>query len=351
MNRLDQAVLDRLRSETLDVWGRIIGRDRDVVLLDVPSHRNLGDTMIWIGELAYLQSLGCRVVYWSDLRRYDAASVRRAAGEDVPILIHGGGNFGDVWPIFQRGREQVVKDFPDRRIVQLPQSVEFSSPALAERAEAVFAAHPAFTLMVRDNMSQAKVASLLPQTDSVHCPDAALGWSPFGAVDSDGPVLALIRNDHEALHPVADLVRGVLEPRDTISDWSKGGWGGQLGWHVYKTPGRLTSVLRGLRASAAYRPILETSGTRLLKMNLGHATKMFDGRRLVITDRLHAHVLATLLGIPNIVFDNSYKKISAIVDDYTGEFSTTHFAATPEEGRALIDSLIRAEKIGGFRNV
>ena len=32
--------------------------------------------------------------------------------------------------------------------------------------------------------------------------------------------------------------------------------------------------------------------------------------QFVITDRLHVHILCTLLGIPHIVFDNNYGKIS-----------------------------------------
>ena len=36
--------------------------------------------------------------------------------------------------------------------------------------------------------------------------------------------------------------------------------------------------------------------------------------RICLTDRLHVHVLCTLMGIPHIVLDNSYGKIRSFAD-------------------------------------
>jgi len=36
--------------------------------------------------------------------------------------------------------------------------------------------------------------------------------------------------------------------------------------------------------------------------------------KVVITDRLHAHILCTLLDIPHVVLDNSYRKIGNFRD-------------------------------------
>jgi exopolysaccharide biosynthesis predicted pyruvyltransferase EpsI len=49
--------------------------------------------------------------------------IEATLGPDDPILLHGGGNFGDVWPGFQRFREQVIRESPNRRIIQLPQTI------------------------------------------------------------------------------------------------------------------------------------------------------------------------------------------------------------------------------------
>jgi pyruvyl transferase EpsO len=41
--------------------------------------------------------------------------------------------------------------------------------------------------------------------------------------------------------------------------------------------------------------------------------------RVVITDRLHGHVLATLLGLPHCVMDSQYGKVRALWDTWTHE--------------------------------
>ncbi len=42
------------------------------------------------------------------------------------------------------------------------------------------------------------------------------------------------------------------------------------------------------------------------------------GRRIV-TDRLHGHILATLLGIPHVALDNDYGKLSAYIACWTAD--------------------------------
>ena len=44
-----------------------------------------------------------------------------------PIFIHGGGNFGDLWAAHQEFRERVLERFPDRQIIQFPQSIHYNS--------------------------------------------------------------------------------------------------------------------------------------------------------------------------------------------------------------------------------
>src|SRR3546814_7988516 len=82
-----------------------------------------------------------RISYWSsDVCSSDLSS----------IVLHGGGNFGDLYPIHQEFRERIVEQFPRNRIVIMPQSIHFKNPArLAEDARR-FAAHRNLTITVRD---------------------------------------------------------------------------------------------------------------------------------------------------------------------------------------------------------
>eukprot|EP01136_Pigoraptor_vietnamica_P034484 Opistho-1_new@98502 len=68
-----------------------------LALVDFPDHSNVGDSAIWLGEMAYLRKSGRLPAYYSAIADFDDAACRAAIG-DGPILIHGGDNMGTLWP-------------------------------------------------------------------------------------------------------------------------------------------------------------------------------------------------------------------------------------------------------------
>src|SRR4051812_39777057 len=85
--------LDSIQIETLQILRDQIGAPGPVAILDFPWHHNAGDSLIYVGEKAYLEQLGYDVRYLTDQLHYDADALRRAVPAG-PILMHGGGNFG-----------------------------------------------------------------------------------------------------------------------------------------------------------------------------------------------------------------------------------------------------------------
>ncbi|MGH8531664.1 MAG: polysaccharide pyruvyl transferase family protein [Gammaproteobacteria bacterium] len=131
------------------------------------------------------------------------------------ILIHGGGNFGTLWRKHQDFRIDLMERFPDRPIIQLPQSIHFSDDkSVAETARAIHK-HGRFTLLVRDRKSDDFAAAKLDCP--VHlCPDMAFYIGRTERVPPKVDVLYLLRTDHEQA--------GTLRPPDTeetriVSDW------------------------------------------------------------------------------------------------------------------------------------
>lgn len=154
-----------------------------VAMLDFPLHHNVGDTMIWLGEARYLSDLSRHVSYVGDQVFYSKLDVDLLP-EDVPLLIHGGGNLGDIWPHHQAHREAIVSSFPKRKIVQMPQSVWFDSSDAASRANRVLGSHPDFLLLVREHHSLERARELLPD---VRCEKFAL-TPRLGSACSSRPV-------------------------------------------------------------------------------------------------------------------------------------------------------------------
>ena len=110
-----------------------------VALFDFPKHDNVGDLAIWWGEVHFLQAvLGKKIVAVENCMAQDLPSLDRS----IPILLHGGGNLGDIWPDHERFRRRVIATYPENRIVILPQTLHFTTPeALNASAEAMGERH------------------------------------------------------------------------------------------------------------------------------------------------------------------------------------------------------------------
>ena len=166
-------------------------------LLDFPDHRNVGDSAIWLGEVAFFREhRQAEPRYVSSMAAFSEAALRASVPEG-PIFIHGGGNFGDLYPRHQEFREHLLERFPDREIIQLPQSIHFQdSQRVAGTARAI-ARHRKFRFFVRDQSSyEFAVANF--DCEVRLCPDLALF---LGALDRkrlpEVDVLYLLRTDQE----------------------------------------------------------------------------------------------------------------------------------------------------------
>jgi len=62
------------------------------------------------------------------------------------------------------------------------------------------------------------------------------------------------------------------------------------------------------------------------------AVAIFGGHGSVISDRLHAHILACLMEIPNTIYDNSYGKNSRYISTWTAASPLVNLVAPSENG-------------------
>ena len=279
-----------------------------VALLDFPDYTNVGDSLIWLGVLRALRDAGAgRLAYVASQDTYDRAELARAIGNGV-ILITGGGNLGDIWTNHQEFRERVLADFPGNPVIQLPQSIEFRDAARRERTARAFRAHADFTLMVRSERSLRLAAELVTRPP-VLCPDMALALSPIRRpVPARTGAVFLARTDQEAGSPRD----GSLPPWVERSDW------------VHMPPTMLTRLARSVldrpRVWRHMGGVRAELFRRLAVERLHFGATMLSRGEVVITDRLHGHVLAGLLGLPHFLLDNSYGKVRALWDTWTSGF-------------------------------
>jgi pyruvyl transferase EpsO len=315
--------LASLRETIDDTLRPILSDTQRVALLDFPAHANVGDSAIWLGTLSYLREHGKTICYSCDQSTYSRATLAERLGDGL-ILLSGGGNFGDIWRYSQQLREQVVRDFPDAKIVQLPQSVMFRDQGELDRARAIFDAHPALTLLVRDERSLRFVSENF-RAPALLCPDMALWLGPIiRPSPAKREIVWLARTDRESAGE--PLPAGV----ETV-DWL----------HEPRAPGlRLESFLRELvveqpRAERVLRSTLSRAADRAAAGRLRRGCATLSEGRVVITDRLHAHILSLLLGIPSVIIDNSYGKLRNFYDTWTCGNELAAIADGPDQALSL----------------
>jgi exopolysaccharide biosynthesis predicted pyruvyltransferase EpsI len=313
------------------VLGALLEPGRPVALVNYPNHQNPGDNAIWLGAQATLARLNVPVGYTSDWSAFSEAAMRRAIGSGT-LLLNGGGNFGDVYAGQQQLREHVLERCTDRRVIQLPQSIWFRSRAGVERLRRLCASHPDFILLVREQQSH-RLAGRWFDAPAILCPDMAFGLGPLARpAGARQPLLWLGRHDAEA---VARTVPAGVPLRDWITADASAGMSAaerrilQLNRKLVRfvAGDRGRTERRGRALAATFGPLAAAWVRR--------GIEIVSSADIVITDRLHAHVFAILLGIPHVVLDNSYGKVRSTFDTWTSECG---LAAWANDGGAALRS-------------
>lgn len=294
------------------------GRTR-VAVLDCPDYGNVGDSLIGIGQFALLDQAGVHIVHASSLQDFDGEAVRRRLGPRGALLIQGGGNFGDLWPHHQRFREDLVRAFPEHRIVQLPQSVYFEDEAQARRSAALLRAHRQFVVLCRDDESLARARML--GLDARMCPDMALVLAPFAThAQTEYDVVMVRRQDKEGV----DSASVALPSSWLVQDWTQD-------LPEAQRPRRIANALRRYLPGRMHAPLGVWSFRRAFEARVQSGLALVRRGRVVVTDRLHVHVLCCLAGRQHAFVDNSYGKVSALWRAWTHAIPFARPCATWDE--------------------
>jgi exopolysaccharide biosynthesis predicted pyruvyltransferase EpsI len=334
------ALVRELRARLLAaVRSALGGAGGPVALLDFPNHTNVGDQAIWAGNRRLLEQLGIEVGYVADHASYSPRRLRQRVPRG-PVLLHGGGSFGDVWPDFQMFRERAIGDFPDRRIVILPQTIEFRDPVALRRAAATFGAHRDCRLLVRDSASLAVAEAELPGTRPLLAPDTALMLELERSASAETGIVWLSRVDAERERGGADDELGV-----TTVDWI-GHRAGEPGWTAAYQRLHSATWAWGRRARRHPRlwpvvyPALARGYEALARERLSVGVSMLARGEVVVTDRLHAHILCLLLEIPHVVVDTGYGKLTRFIRTWTEAAPVLRLAGSWTEGAEIAHALL-----------
>lgn len=261
--------------------------EHGIVYLLAPSHSNLGDIAIFVKSLEFLRnhsSLPIKTILYSH------QCVKKGVVRSLPlyaddvIIIHGGGNMGTIYPAEEYLRQNIVKWFPDNKIISLPQTVWFGNEKknyILDRAKKIYSFHQNLTIFGRDVPSYDFCKNNF-KCDVQLCPDMVLSSLPERTAEyqKNKKVLLCLRKDIES-----SLDSGFQ--KEIEKHLSSRGYSFEY-WDTDDLSGRN----------------IENKEERIQQV-----LKYFNQFQFVITDRYHGTILSYISKTPCIGLDNSFGKV------------------------------------------
>ena len=297
----------------LSVIEKVVPRGSKIIYLDYPLHLNVGDLLILKGAEQFFKENNYDVL----VRRSDQTSMQyvektRSIPQDVTIVLHGGGNFGDLYPAHQRLREAVVTKFKNNRVIILPQTVHFKEQANLEASGRIFKQHPNLTIFCRDTNSKAILETYFCD-NVVLCPDMAQSlWNIFPQ-----------QRKENIKHDRMWMIRRDIEETNLSSLGETPDPAHCVDWHDICTDRDREFMVMMHRFERLNRKIpgnlfpTTRMWYRYTDKLVARVNELFMSYQSVTTSRMHGHILCCLLKMDTRLLDTSYGKNSGYYESWT----------------------------------
>jgi exopolysaccharide biosynthesis predicted pyruvyltransferase EpsI len=305
ISRMQQLAFERLDELHSGIY--------DVAYTDFPDHGNVGDSAIALGLLRYYESRGIRV------RSTTSYATAPNSFTSETVVIHGGGNLGDIYPHHHGFRLRVGRDHHGL-IIQAPQSVHFSGQTGLQEYLEVYDRSSAYRLGLRDAHSVELLSEL--RSKPVLAPDAFHCMGPIAAPSASQKYLVLARTDAES---------GSLKPSPDTVDWPS-----EVG--LFGLLARVRNRSRLFPAPLRRVANLSTANwAALANRRFALGVNLISKADVIVTDRLHAMLIALQMGRSVVAIDNNNRKLQNYAETWFGESEPdVRFVADIEEARNLV---------------
>lgn len=251
------------------------------------NYGNLGDVAITIAQhnLLHYWKPDCSIVEVPSNCSYSfLKSIIRNITKDDIVTFVGGGNMGDMYPLYENLRQIIVSELPYNRIIQFPITADFSpnneGPKMQKFAKKIYRSHNNFRILARESKTAKFLFNLLNKEIPV-VPDVVLTLDYFKQCGFREGISVCLRHDKEksladeeakSIKNIVCKYNQPIEYTDTVID----------------------DKLITLENKEAYLNLLLSK---------------FSEKKLIITDRLHGMIFSYITGTPAIVFSNSNGKV------------------------------------------
>ncbi len=308
---------------------------------------NYGDAMIWKSQRDLLARLNANVVYECTYDGLNLDEMESKIGTNGIILMRGGGNFNHIYT-YHNLRLTVLSRFKSNTIIQLPQSIHFDEKhpkyMLTKR---ILSEHNKFILLARDIDSLNYVKLHFPTTKTLLFPDITQSFNfdlEFRTYIPIKDIVIILRSDTEGNNVIksdnglsynSSIEKSLNVCNKELITLQNGNSHYFLG---NKELGLTDWYFKGNDVLSS--KCSELSNNELANHYVDNAIKILQLGKVIITDRLHAFLLALYLGIPHVIIDNNNKKLSAYYKTWLQNSKITYYADNVTDGIRIARDLI-----------
>ena len=277
-------------------------------LVNIPSHINVGDNLIYLAERCLLEGIDYKIMYDSSVAAMRQAGMNpnKIFKSDDLILIHGGGYIGSLWRGANDNMMYLIQNLPDNRIICLPNSFYCYADdlELEEKIINVFNAHQQLVVCLRDNsyfkyVDKVKNLKLLP--------DAALSYDFIDLQPKTRKVIFILRHDKELIRPDISKIRT---------------------WFINNN-----YQIEDIDFIDSQLTISNSKEIVLSKL------RQLSSAEVVVTDRLHGMISSVIAGTKCFAFDNLTGKVHSTKNLWLNKLKTARILNTSEDFIKNIDLL------------
>lgn len=263
----------------------------DAVLIDTPTHENLGDHAIVLAEQQLLENLD---ISYYELTANMIDRIEKLFGLFTPmnhlIVVPGGGFLGTLWPKEEYRFRRILKAFDKQKIIVFPQTITFDMDSkdgyeFFLDSYKIYHGCKDLTIFAREENSYAFMRKNMPDVCVELVPDIVTILNSEKSYINRTGILFCLRSDKEKVLSLDDeqyletVVRAYY-PNEIISH---------------------TDTELKYCVSVAER-----------KDEVENKLAQFSKAKLVITDRLHGMVFAAITNTPCIAMGNINGKVKRV---------------------------------------
>lgn len=181
---------------------------KKIIYLLTPNHGNMGDQAIAYATEKYLEEnfkeYDILEFHKDEIYKY-VETIKRILNEDDLIVLHGGGNLGNLYMAEEEARRFVIEKFPENKIISMTQTISFTKDSNGQkelnRTKQIYNNHKDLTIIARENLSFKIMKEELINCKIINNPDIVFYLSDTFSDDITNrkTIMTCLRSDKESI--------------------------------------------------------------------------------------------------------------------------------------------------------